>query len=119
MKRRLLKTIFAAIVLIVAAALVAPYFVGRTAESHFKALVADFDAQNSGFVVKVDSYHRGFYSSEATLSIKPLAGISDRGLRIWSLLLGKRGTPEFKLHINHGPIPLAAFGVGHGRVPRG
>ncbi len=113
MKRRLLKTIFAAIVLIVAAALVAPYFVGRTAESHFKALVADFDAQNSGFVVKVDSYHRGFYSSEATLSIKPLAGISDRGLRIWSLLLGKRGTPEFKLHINHGPIPLAAFGRGH------
>ena len=113
MKRRLIKIFFVAVILVVAAALVAPYFVGRTAESHFKALVADFDARNSGFVVKVDSYHRGFYDSEATLSIKPLAGMTARGMRIWSLLLGKRGTPEFKLRINHGPIALAAFGQGH------
>lgn len=113
MKRRLLKTIFAAIVLVVGAAFVAPYFVGRAAESHFKALVADFDAQNSGFVVKVDSYHRGFYSSEVTLSVRPLAGMSARGSRIWGLLLGSRGTPEFKMHINHGPIALAAFAQGH------
>ncbi len=113
MKRRLMKTFFVAIVLVVAAAVVAPYFVGRSAETHFKALVAHYNAQNSGFVVKVDSYHRGFYSSEATLSVKPLAGMSERGLRIWSLLLGRQGTPTFKLRINHGPIAWAAFGQGH------
>ncbi len=113
MKRRLMRTIFVAVVLVVAAALVTPYFVGRTAETHFKALITDFNSQHSGFVVKVDSYHRGFYSSEATVSVKPLAGMSERGLQVWSLLLGRQGTPKFKLRINHGPIAFAAFGQGY------
>lgn len=113
MKRRIVTGILAVIVLIVAAALVVPYFVGRTAETSFKARVAEYDAHHPDVLLHVDSYHRGFYSSEATVSLQPQASMNQRQVRIWSIMLGSQGTPEIKLKINHGPIALAAFGSGH------
>lgn len=113
MKRRILVGIAAAIALVFVAAAVAPYFVGRAAESSFKARIARINARHPGVTVHVDSYHRGFYSSEAKLSLSPDANMAPRALRLWALFLGSQGTPEFDLRINHGPIAFAAFADGH------
>lgn len=113
MKRRILTAILGLVVLLVAAALVAPYFVGRAAESSFKARVASYDAHHPQVLVHVDSYKRGFYSSVATLSLEPQAGMSGRAMEVWSILLGSQGAPQFTLRINHGPIAIGAFGRGH------
>lgn len=113
MKRRVIATVLTVVVLIIAAALVLPYFVGGAAETNFKAEVARINARHTGFAIQVDSYHRGFYSSEATLSLAPRTSLTPQAMRIWALLLGSRQTPEFKVRINHGPIALGAFGQGH------
>ncbi len=113
MKRRILVGIAALIALVFAAAAVAPYFVGRAAESSFKARIARINARHPGVTVHVDSYHRGFYSSEAKLSLSPDSNMPPRALRLWAIFLGSQGTPEFDLRINHGPIAFAAFGDGH------
>ncbi len=115
MGRRIGIGIFAVIIIIVAAAAVAPYFVGRAAESNFKAEVAYANARYPNVVVHVDSYHRGFYSSEADLSFAAGEGATgDTAERVWQLLFGS-GMSATKIHlrINHGPIPFAAFGDGH------
>lgn len=113
MKRRVIATALIVVVLIIAAALILPYFVGGPAEADFKAEVARINARHTGFAIEVDSYHRGFYSSEATLSLAPRTSLTPRAMRVWALLLGSRRTPEFKMRINHGPIALGAFGQGH------
>lgn len=113
MKRRILVGIAAVIALVFIAAAVAPYFVGRAAESSFKARIARINARHPGVTVHVDSYHRGFYSSEARLSLSPDSNMSPRAMRLWAIFLGSQGKPEFDLRINHGPIAFAAFGDGH------
>ena len=112
MKRRIGIGLAAIVAIVVIAAAVAPYFVGRAAESSFKARIARINAHHAGYVVHVDSYRRGFYSSEAKLSITPQASMTPRTMRIWAILLGSRGQPQFDLRINHGPIAFAAFGSG-------
>lgn len=113
MKRRILLAVAAVIAVVAIAAAVAPYFVGRVAESNFKSRIASINAHHPGVIVHVDSYHRGFYSSEARLSLTPRAGIAPRAMRLWAIMLGSRGKPQFDLRINHGPIAFAAFGDGH------
>lgn len=113
MKRRIGMGLATIVVVIIVAAAVAPYFVGRAAESNFKARIAYINAHHVGFVVHIDSYRRGFYSSEAKLSFTPQASMTPRAMQVWSIFLGSRGTPQFDLRINHGPIAFAAFGSGH------
>lgn len=96
----------ALIVLAVAAALVAPYFVGVRAESAFRADVADLNARNTEFQLAVTEYRRGFYSSQATVQVRARTAAQDRFVQ---LLLGSSGTPEIHVHIDHGPIAIAAL----------
>ncbi|MGH8127347.1 MAG: DUF945 family protein [Gammaproteobacteria bacterium] len=113
MKRRIGISLAIIIAIIVIAAAVAPYFVGRAAESNFKSRIAYINSHHTGYVVQVDSYRRGFYSSEAVLSVTPQASMAPRAMQMWSIFLGSRGNPQFDLRINHGPITFAAFGSGH------
>jgi|GEM_PF-2639670 len=113
MKRRILLGLAAIVAVIVIAAAVAPYFVGRVAEGNFKAQIARINSRHTGVIVHVDSYQRGFYSSEAKLSLTPQAEMAPRAMQLWSILLGSQGKPQFDLRINHGPIAFAAFGDGH------
>ncbi|MGH8225430.1 MAG: DUF945 family protein [Gammaproteobacteria bacterium] len=115
MGRRIGLGILAIIVIIVAAAAITPYFVGRAAESNFKAQIAYVNARYPNVVVHVDSYHRGFYSSEAELSFAVGAGTTgDTAEHVWQLLFGSdMSVTKIHLRINHGPIPFAAFGDGH------
>jgi uncharacterized protein YdgA (DUF945 family) len=94
----------------VLAVAVSPYFVGRRAESEFKAQLALFNARQPGVQLQLQSYRRGFYSSEAKLAVTPGVGTPPQSLQVWALLLGSGpATPEIHLHIYHGPIPFAAF----------
>ncbi len=113
MQRRIGISFVVSVIIIVIAVAVAPYFVGRAAESSFKSRIADINAHHPSVIVQVDSYQRGFYSSEVKLSFTPQAGMAPRALRLWSIMLGSRGKPQFDLRIDHGPIPFAAFGNGH------
>lgn len=113
MKRRILIAVSAIFAIIVIGAAVAPYFVGRVAESNFKARIALINAHHPDVILHVDSYHRGFYSSEARLSLTPQTSMTPRAMQVWATLLGSRGKPQFDLRINHGPIAFAAFGGGH------
>jgi len=113
MKRRILLGLSVIIILVVGAAAIAPYFVGRVAESNFKSRIARINAHHPGVIIHVDSYHRGFYSSEAKLSLSPQSSMTPRALQAWAIFLGSKGKPQFDLRINHGPIPFAAFGSGH------
>lgn len=91
-------------------ALVSPYFVGRRAESEFKNQLALYDARQPGVRLQLESYQRGFYSSEATLALVPGIGMPPESVRVWAFLLGSGPTaPEIHLHVYHGPIPFAAF----------
>lgn len=103
------------IVIIVAAAAIAPYFVGRAAEKDFRNQIAYINSRYPQVVVHVDSYHRGFYSSEADLSFAAgEGGNGNTSERVWELFFGGNiSTTKIHLRINHGPIPFAAFGGGH------
>lgn len=113
MKRRILLGLSAIIILVVGAAAIAPYFVGRAAESNFRSRIARINAHHPDVVIHIDSYHRGFYSSEAKLSLSPQSSMTPRAMQAWAIFLGSSGKPQFDLHINHGPIAFAAFGSGH------
>ena len=100
--------VIAAIAVLTAAVL--PYFIGRRAESEFKAQLALFNARQPGVQLQLQSYRRGFYSSEATLAVTPGVGMPPQSVQAWALLLGSGpATPEIHVHIYHGPIPFAAF----------
>lgn len=109
------------IVIVVAAAAVAPYFVGLSAESHFKAQVMRLNSRLNGinFGAHVKSYHRSFYSSEATVSITLAGARSDKEPgKSHASRKGGNNEPghvlmDMRFHISHGPIPFAAFGYGH------
>lgn len=103
-------------VIIIVAAAVAPYFVGGAAESNFKAQIAYLNTRlaDRGLRLHVDSYHRGFYGSNADISLTAAPGrMSKARAKVWAILFGSNGVPEFHLHINHGPVPFDAFGYGH------
>ena len=110
MKRRIGIGLAVIALIIVIAAAAAPYFVGRAAESSFKSYIADINAHHSGVIVQVDSYQRGFYSSEVKLSFTLQTGVAPRAMRLWAIMLGRRGKSQFDLRINHGPIAFSAFG---------
>lgn len=115
MLRRIGLGILFLIVIIVAAAAIAPYFVGRAAEKDFRNQIAYINSRYPQVIVRVDSYHRGFYSSEAKLSFAAgEGGNGNTSERVWELLFGGNiSTTKIHLRINHGPIPFAAFGGGH------
>lgn len=115
MMRRIAGGIAVLIIIIIAAAAVAPYFVGRAAEANFRAQVAYANARYPNMVVHVDSYHRGFYRSDAVLSFSAGAGAAgDTAEHIWELMFGSNmTTTKVHMRINQGPIPFAAFGDGH------
>lgn len=111
MVKRIGIAVAAVIVIIVVAAAIAPYFVGLAAESAFKDQVALANARYPAVHIEVQAYDRGFYGSEATLSVSGSAQMPAKTRRLWAILLGSGGKAgTFHMHISHGPIPFADFG---------
>lgn len=113
MKRGVITVAWVGVLLVVVAALVLPYFVGGMAESRFKARVSRFNAHDNGLKIRVDSYQRGFYSSQATVSLLPRRTMPAKTRRLWDLMVGSGEAPEFRLRINQGPIAFGGFLQGH------
>lgn len=109
MFRRLFIGIVALIVVVVAAAAIAPYFIGRQAEASFKAQVAQFNSAGNGLSLHVDDYQRGFYSSDAAVTLQ---GTTAQENQVFGVLFGTGTQAQFHIRINHGPIPFADF-PGH------
>lgn len=109
MIKRTLAALALFVILVVAAALVAPYFVGGRAEAAFRANVAAFNARNTALHLTVARYQRGFYSSTATLEVNATTTGTEGQTRLLRLFLGSGGTPELKVRVNHGPIAIGAF----------
>ncbi|MGH8427499.1 MAG: DUF945 family protein [Gammaproteobacteria bacterium] len=109
MLRRVLYAVAAIIAIVAIAVAVLPYFVGRQAESSFKYQVASFNASHSAVALHVDEYQRGFYASEADVT---LSGETQDENHSFGLVFGTGATARFHIRINHGPIPFASFGGG-------
>lgn len=113
MKRRVIAVALVGVLLVVVAAVVLPYFVGGIAEGRLKATVSQYNAHDNRFKIKIDAYRRGFYSSQATLSLLPRSTMLPQDLRLWDLMTGRRKALEFKLRIDQGPIAFGGFLQGH------
>jgi len=113
--RKLLIGLAALVALAVAATLVAPYFVGSRAEAAFRANLAAFNAREGALQLHVKSYHRGFYTSRATLSVDATGG--GKSSELVGLLFGSTGTGEIHVRINQGPIAIGGFGSHFSLMP--
>lgn len=109
MLRKSLIAIAALVALVIAAALVAPYFIGGRAEMTFRANIAAFDARHTGLKLTIVGYRRGFYRSEATLAASTTGYGGAARARLLRLFLGSGGNPKLHVEINHGPIAIGAF----------
>ena len=87
MARKLVLGAAAVVVVVGGAALVAPYFIGQTVESRFRAQVAAI-SQRTDIPIRVTAYRRHWFSADATTT-------------------ARLGTRRVTLHyaIHHGPLP--------------
>ncbi|HEX5313626.1 MAG TPA: DUF945 family protein [Gammaproteobacteria bacterium] len=110
MIRRIFASVGILIALLIIAVVVLPYFVGLRAEQGFEYQVRRFNASHAIFRLRVDAYHRGFYSSDADVTLR---GTTKQSSRFFGALFGTGAKAQFHIRINHGPIPFAAFGAEH------
>lgn len=100
---RLKRIFLTCLVLLLAAALALPWWIGRDAESRYRALVAATSEGPAPFQLRLEQFERGWFTSEARVAVR--AATPGAGALLDAL---GPGTGELVLtdRIAHGPLPL-------------
>lgn len=106
---RLKRILLTCLVLLLAAALALPWWIGRDAESRYRALVAATSEGPAPFRLRLEQFERGWFTSRARVAVQAATPRADALL---DALGPGSGNLVLTDRIAHGPLPLPGSDSG-------